>query len=723
MKIDRIRMDIDKKLAGVIPSVQWDSNTRFLHINILNGAKAFDLTGCSVKVAGLKPDGTSFLNDVRIINAKEGFIEVVLTEQMNAAAGSVRCDIKIYNSKGVLSTQPFIIDVEPSVTTKAIVSSNEFNALSEALTTLGNIDTKFEALTSEAVAKATEQEIKKQISQGTMANLTIAPSSITENKLKLLPEDFHIDNLINLPTNIITTGSFINNNGGFTSSAGAKHVKISIIPGKEIYIYAKKGSLATTAFGQIQLLDGSGTPIRHLNNNTNNIKDTIDSNARYLALNLNVLNIDYVGSLYVGYSAFSEDKLNSAVQFKSLFGKKFINEKSVELENKVQQLCTQMDNIDSNKIQTLSGSKIHDATTSANRTVSYGNWYGNDYIFDTDIFIESLTLIIKAETIGNNKIMGMMVVDKDRHIIETSNIAFNIENTGISKVTVPINKMLPKGAYIYFKSDSSENCRLAYGEKTGSNIYHAVVPTSGAVSINTVGSSSLDYIINYKSLKPLADVLNGFIDKDHLIQELKKASTNRLYGKKIVAIGDSMVQGHSIPRDQGWLAMIAKRNNMTFVNYGSNGNFMTRKMYGTNKGVVDRFMEMDDDADYIVVFALTNDAAANITIGNNSSTDPLEVKGALNIICQGLLTKYPKGKIMFISPYLRNENYRKYVQALHDVCEDKYGIKVYDNIKHGGICWSNTAQVEALTLKDTYHLNLEGMEYASYKYEETLRTL
>lgn len=184
MKIDRIRMDIDKKLAGVIPSVQWDSNTRFLHINILNGAKAFDLTGCSVKIAGLKPDGTSFFNSVKIINAKEGFIEVVLTEQMNAAAGTVRCDIKIYNSEGVLTTQPFIIDVEPSVTTKAITSANEFGTLTEALDMINNIDAKFESLTADTVAKATEKEIQKQIASGHMANLALADGSVEGKKLK-----------------------------------------------------------------------------------------------------------------------------------------------------------------------------------------------------------------------------------------------------------------------------------------------------------------------------------------------------------------------------------------------------------------------------------------------------------------------------------------------------------------------------------------------------------
>ena len=198
---------------------------------------------------------------------------------------------------------------------------------------------------------------------------------------------------------------------------------------------------------------------------------------------------------------------------------------------------------------------------------------------------------------------------------------------------------------------------------------------------------------------------------------------SRLYGKKIIAIGDSMVQGHTIAKDKGWLAMIANRNNMTYVNYGINGTYMTNKLYNSNKGVVERYVDMDDDAEYIIVFAGTNDGNAGVTIGENSSTDPSEFKGALNVICDGLLTKYPTGKIMFITPYLRNENYRNYIQAIHDICEDKYSIRVYDNMKNGGICWQNTAQVNALTLGDTYHLNLVGMEYASYKYEEELKRL
>lgn len=181
--IKKIKIDIDKNNFEVIPSVQYDSNTRYLHINLLNGSVPFDITGCSVKISGTKPDGTAIFNNCTVVNAKEGFVEVELTEQMNAAPGTVKCELKLYDGNGVLTTKQFYIEVSASVTSKSITSSNEFKALEEALSKVNNIDTKFESLTEAAVKEATEKEIQKQIASGNMANLTIANGSITKEKL------------------------------------------------------------------------------------------------------------------------------------------------------------------------------------------------------------------------------------------------------------------------------------------------------------------------------------------------------------------------------------------------------------------------------------------------------------------------------------------------------------------------------------------------------------
>ena len=181
--IKQLTIDIDKKNNEVVQSVQYDSKTRFIHINLISNAIPFDITGCSVKVSGIKSDNTGIFNNCTVLNAKEGFIEVEVTEQMNAVEGLVKCELKIYDGKGVLTTKQFNINVTSSVSSKTVESSNEFGALTEALNKVNNIDNKFNELTADAIKEAAEIEIQKQIANGTMANLTIANGSITSDKL------------------------------------------------------------------------------------------------------------------------------------------------------------------------------------------------------------------------------------------------------------------------------------------------------------------------------------------------------------------------------------------------------------------------------------------------------------------------------------------------------------------------------------------------------------
>ncbi len=220
-------------------------------------------------------------------------------------------------------------------------------------------------------------------------------------------------------------------------------------------------------------------------------------------------------------------------------------------------------------------------------------------------------------------------------------------------------------------------------------------------------------------------------DMDEVKETLDSAESNPnpLYGKKLVGIGDSMMQGHSISKANGWLAKIADRNGMTYVNYGINGTYMTNKTYGTNEyaGVVDRYSEMDDDADYILIFAGTNDISASVTIGEEDSEDESEFYGALNSICQGLMSKYPNGKIGFITPHVRSKSARTktltYIEAIETACQNNGGIPVFNNAKNGGLCYWNSEQAAALTLGDGCHYSADGMEWFSWKYEAFLRSL
>ena len=188
--IKTLTIDIDKDNYETIPSVQYDSKTRYLHVYLFNSSSPFDITGCSVKIAGIKADNTDIFNECKVIDPKKGFIEIELTEQMNAVHGLLECELKIYSADGVLTTKPLNIYVSKSVTRVSnITSSNEFTALTNALKTVGEIENKADKTELEKLSSQLEHIETKannpigQISNGEIDNVKIKPYSITENEI------------------------------------------------------------------------------------------------------------------------------------------------------------------------------------------------------------------------------------------------------------------------------------------------------------------------------------------------------------------------------------------------------------------------------------------------------------------------------------------------------------------------------------------------------------
>lgn len=213
-----------------------------------------------------------------------------------------------------------------------------------------------------------------------------------------------------------------------------------------------------------------------------------------------------------------------------------------------------------------------------------------------------------------------------------------------------------------------------------------------------------------------------------------------LHGKKLVVFGDSMAYGHTIP-ESVWTKLLAEKHGMILTNFAQNGTTITRKtttMSGTT------FLDTDSvhakvmdnlnnpvEADYIIVFGGTNDIERNdqCPLGTIDDATSKTFYGALNAICQRLIQTYPSGNICFITPYVRNaglantEVCKKYIKAIHDVCEKWGGIPVFDNSVNGGVDFSHSDQVKALTMQDSYHLNEAGHLRAMHKYEVFLQSL
>ncbi|MEN8079180.1 polysaccharide deacetylase family protein [Clostridioides difficile] len=129
-----IKLDLNKRLYDKIIAKQDDTRSRFLLFQLFDGALPFNLSNRSVRVYGVKPDGTTIFNDLTITHSATGFCLLELTNQMLAVAGIVKLELMITEGDKKLTTIPFELEVIKKINSNAAVeSSNEFSSLLNAL--------------------------------------------------------------------------------------------------------------------------------------------------------------------------------------------------------------------------------------------------------------------------------------------------------------------------------------------------------------------------------------------------------------------------------------------------------------------------------------------------------------------------------------------------------------------------------------------------------------
>ena len=149
-----------------ITAKQGDTKSRFILFNLYDGPIQFDLTGRTVRVYGEKKDNTTIFNDLVINDAKKGYCTLELTNQMLAVEGMNELELVIFEGEKRLSTMPFILNVVGSKYSEdAIVSTNEFTALMNALKTVSNIDNKAEKKDVDELSSQLEKDVEELSSQ------------------------------------------------------------------------------------------------------------------------------------------------------------------------------------------------------------------------------------------------------------------------------------------------------------------------------------------------------------------------------------------------------------------------------------------------------------------------------------------------------------------------------------------------------------------------------
>lgn len=217
--------------------------------------------------------------------------------------------------------------------------------------------------------------------------------------------------------------------------------------------------------------------------------------------------------------------------------------------------------------------------------------------------------------------------------------------------------------------------------------------------------------------------------------EALKEDNKRLSGLKIGFFGDSIVgTDYTTPT---WWEYISEKTGCIPYNYGKSGTsiaYHQDRETTFGKCFANRYTEMNDDLDCIVVMGGTNDIdnVCGTPLGNWNDNTNTTLFGALNILIKGLLNKYSGKPIIFCTPIPRNysqnssevnvlnplgELERKsptdtltcqlISEAIKSKCK-QYGVK-YIDMQTCGITGSDDTHVY-FRESDSYHLSEIGQK-------------
>ncbi len=220
----------------------------------------------------------------------------------------------------------------------------------------------------------------------------------------------------------------------------------------------------------------------------------------------------------------------------------------------------------------------------------------------------------------------------------------------------------------------------------------------------------------------------------------------KLEGKKMNFLGDSITQAHGVETaDEAYWALLKNSCKLAEARcYGLGGTRIARQseqgskwgMEHWNLDFCQRFVEMDDDADVVVVFGGTNDYGhGDAPMGNMSDREPNTFYGACHYLFEGLINKYPHADIVVMTPLHRmneendinemgiakNTHLCDYVEVIKEVAE-YYALPVLDLWSVSGI-QPNVESNRLALAPDGLHPNVAGHRRIASRLEGFLKAL
>lgn len=179
-----------------------------------------------------------------------------------------------------------------------------------------------------------------------------------------------------------------------------------------------------------------------------------------------------------------------------------------------------------------------------------------------------------------------------------------------------------------------------------------------------------------------------------------------LKDKRIGFIGDSITAGAGVEHEENiFWNRIARWTGAICFGYGVSGTRIALQHNSKDDPFADQYFssrleQMEDDLDLVVVFGGTNDFGhGDALLGTISDTDETTFYGALHVLIQKLLEKYPAAELVLMTPLHRlgdmdctyNElgqrrqaNLERYVDSILQVAA-VYGVPVLDLFRKAGM--------------------------------------
>lgn len=233
------------------------------------------------------------------------------------------------------------------------------------------------------------------------------------------------------------------------------------------------------------------------------------------------------------------------------------------------------------------------------------------------------------------------------------------------------------------------------------------------------------------------------INLEYFTVSLNKTVTNPLYGKSMIAFGDSITQGANndgVGGKKSYASIIADRNSMNFKNYAVSGGSIvnsTGRFYigGSVDTAIDEktFMECD----YIIISGGLNDTSRNTDnpvgtfsmndfSGNYDETTILgEIETMFYKLKNHFIGNNQMAKIVYVLTYQAPDhvNWYEVREKIKQLCS-KWGIKAIDIGELTGlVAASNLAPIRQQFLTDGIHPNNAGYEMMATVVENIMKSL